>query len=124
MYKKAGNSEEMNASIRNLRELEKNPEVKKYKLAVKIRNKLTEQLDSLDTISELCSDMALGKQKYEAAVQAKKNNKHAKSDNFGDVYITSGFMKKAHDTVVERNKRNKINKPEAQKKDVIKSGPA
>ena len=123
MYKKAGNKEEMNAAIRNMRELEKNPEIKRYKLAVKIRNKITEQLDNMETISELCNDMAIGKQKHDEKIQAKKKQKHPKSENYNDPYFTSGFMRDAHNKVIERNKRNKINVPEAQKNNVIKAGP-
>jgi hypothetical protein len=67
--------------------------------------------------------MALGKQKYDAIVQARKKEKHEKSDNFRDEYITSGFMRQAQDTVIKRNKRNKLNKPEAQKNNIVKPGP-
>ena len=57
MYKASGKTEKMQQAQEELEKMEQNPEVQQYKLAVKVRDKYTNMLHSMNKINETVQDM-------------------------------------------------------------------
>ena len=100
-YKSTGETDKMSESMKTLKSLEKNPEVKQYQLAVKIRDKYMNLLDKMDKIEKNIEDMKLGNEKY-IAIKAQAKQKIAE-------YNDSDYRKNTLKRIEELNKRNKLN---------------
>ena len=106
-YKAEGNKEELIKAERELKKLEKTDDVKLYKSAVRIRDKVTEQLSKMQKIEKTVKDMEEGSRIYDSY----KNQREAKNAE----YLNSQYRADTLKRISEINGRNRINKVDIQK---------
>ncbi len=105
MYKKEGNAEKLKVAQGELKLLEKNPDVQKYKMAVKIRDKVTEQLEKTEKLSKTVKELDQTVDMYYKL----QNTIHTGAND----YENSDFRKMAKENIRRLESRNKLKDPNA-----------
>ncbi len=104
-YKKAGDKENLKTAQEELKGLEKNPAVKQYKLAVKIRDKYSHLLDGMDKIAKKIKEIDFSSSKL---AQTTRDENRLKRNYENSKYRTDTLKR-----IERQNKNNHLNLPKA-----------
>ena len=103
LYKKEGDAEKLKIAEGELKILEQDPNVQKYKYAVKLRDKITDQLDKCNKLSDTMKDLMKAADHYD------EMKKHPAKDD----YLSSEFRQNARNNIRQLESRNKLKDPDA-----------
>ena len=103
LYKKEGDAEKLKIAEGELKILEQDPNVQKYKYAVKLRDKITDQLDKCNKLNDTMKDLMKAADRYD------EMKKYPAKDD----YLSSEFRQNARNNIRQLESRNKLKDPDA-----------